>query len=825
MKKIICFLIISALLTLSITGCSGKSEDSNKTSDIKYDENNVGEIYAAEIDPEHIAIGESEIKYIDNEVLLVAKNEVSKNEIEALAKDINAEIVGYIEQTGDYQLNFSQAMTEKEVGDLIADLNGNSLIESASFNYVFDIDTASVEYNINYGEKWKDSPTLIISQDSILDLSCNEWGVKAINAPFAWFKMDRIKYFINPINVGLIDIGFDETHEDLAFKQVFYENGANSVNITDEKHGTHVAGTMAARGDNNKGICGVYPYSNGRLYAASWSGADEYELNQCSSSFKDIVCLAELVLRNVKVINASYGFTYYAMWYNDESEINSKTELAKHEGNFLKRLLEKGYDFVLVVSAGNNSDDYVTTLSYNYNIEEYNFKTENGENTIEYDPNGKKTIIQKYSDTGRYFYRFENTNDETYTDYIIQNATDDVVFNANEDIEGGHLDSRYNSLFAAVPNDEEYKDVYNRIIVVGSIGKSLDISNFSNAGERTEIYAPGENIYIYIYSTIPGNGYSNDWSGTSMAAPHVAGVAANVLSINNGLTGAQVKEIVCSSTLKNSKDGIPVVDCTIAVQKAIDKNINLHKYNFQIGGILDGGIFGWVFDGDDRATPIENVSVVPYSNGTALTEYSVSTDKYGHFELIIPSGDYELHFTKGEDYDEKILSAIVSNGEVNYLNEGIDEVIGLFKSSTSNTYSWIMEPTYEYNDVQMLECFFGQPYGRASLARVVDSYTYMPTEELQGLFVAETDSSRTLINLSGKVLFSGDYSQIRAMTLSGGDSFFIYVNSNSDSGAYWIDENYKLVKDNGLGLGGMFDYNYYYNIEDSSIWSRFYSSP
>lgn len=312
MKIIICFLIISALIALSITGCSGNRE----SSDIKYDEKNVGEIYAAEIDPEHIAIGESEIKYVDNEVLLVAKNQVSKNEIKALAKDINAEIVGYIEQTGDYQLKFSQAMTEKEVVDLIADLNGNSLIESASFNYVFDIDTTSVDYNINDGEKWSTGSTPNLWQGPLLALLLKNdkaWGANAINAPLAWSMMNTIKEKINPVNVGLIDKGFDETHEDLTFKQVFYENGANSVDIADEFHGTHVAGTMAARGDNKDGICGVYPYSNGRLYAASWSGANEYKLNQySSSSFIDMVCLAELVLRNVKVINASYGFANYA---------------------------------------------------------------------------------------------------------------------------------------------------------------------------------------------------------------------------------------------------------------------------------------------------------------------------------------------------------------------------------------------------------------------------------------------------------------------------------------------------------------------------------
>ena len=42
---------------------------------------------------------------------------------------------------------------------------------------------------------------------------------------------------------------------------------------------------------------------------------------------------------------------------------------------------------------------------------------------------------------------------------------------------------------------------------------------------------------------MPNNKYGNKW-GTSMAAPHVAGVAAMVWSANNSLTGAEVKELV-----------------------------------------------------------------------------------------------------------------------------------------------------------------------------------------------------------------------------------------------------------------------------------------
>lgn len=69
------------------------------------------------------------------------------------------------------------------------------------------------------------------------------------------------------------------------------------------------------------------------------------------------------------------------------------------------------------------------------------------------------------------------------------------------------------------------------------------------------------------------------------------------------------------------------------------------------------------------------------SNDSALEDYVATTDEYGHFELIVPGGDYELHFSK-EGYTEKVLDCTVKNGEVNYFNEGIDEVISLDKEIT-----------------------------------------------------------------------------------------------------------------------------------------------
>lgn len=75
------------------------------------------------------------------------------------------------------------------------------------------------------------------------------------------------------------------------------------------------------------------------------------------------------------------------------------------------------------------------------------------------------------------------------------------------------------------------------IISVASVNNRGALSNFSNFGRRSvHIGAPGENIL----STIPG-GYAS-WSGTSMAAPYVSGVAALLLSKQPGLKAVQVKD-------------------------------------------------------------------------------------------------------------------------------------------------------------------------------------------------------------------------------------------------------------------------------------------
>ena len=85
-------------------------------------------------------------------------------------------------------------------------------------------------------------------------------------------------------------------------------------------------------------------------------------------------------------------------------------------------------------------------------------------------------------------------------------------------------------------------------ITVGSTTNTDARSSFSNYGSCLDIYGPGSNILSAWYTSTTA---TNTISGTSMASPHVAGVAALYLASNPNATPTQVRNAIVNNATSN----------------------------------------------------------------------------------------------------------------------------------------------------------------------------------------------------------------------------------------------------------------------------------
>lgn len=154
-------------------------------------------------------------------------------------------------------------------------------------------------------------------------------------------------------------------------------------------------------------------------------------------------------------------------------------------------------------------------------------------------------------------------------------------------------------------NSPRYPVSYDlpNIITVGALSyDGISLANFSNYGKKSvDLTAPGS----VIYSTLPYNAYGY-LSGTSMAAPAVAGTIAVLDSIKPDLTMVQVKNIIFSSV-----DRIPelfgrvVTDGKLNLDRAmsmVSNSVIVNKYPVgQVSRLTKTIISGWAKDPDNNA--------------------------------------------------------------------------------------------------------------------------------------------------------------------------------------------------------------------------------
>ncbi|GIE33014.1 hypothetical protein Ait01nite_060590 [Actinoplanes italicus] len=185
------------------------------------------------------------------------------------------------------------------------------------------------------------------------------------------------------------------------------------------------------------------------------------------------------------------------------------------------------------------------------------------------------------------------------------------------------------TVVAAAGNEREegsptsYPAAYDGVIAVAATDDQDEIAEYSNRGEYVDVAAPGSGIL----STYPlalsedGSGFA-ELNGTSMAAPHVAAVAALIKGVQPDITPDGIQKALESSAVDLGDDGFDEdfgygrIDAAAAIEAA--------------GGGGDGG------DGDgERITPelfAGEGGLVGYGSETS-TEFQVMADGEGLAEL------------------------------------------------------------------------------------------------------------------------------------------------------------------------------------------------
>lgn len=173
---------------------------------------------------------------------------------------------------------------------------------------------------------------------------------------------------------------------------------------------------------------------------------------------------------------------------------------------------------------------------------------------------------------------------------------------------------------------------HDDILTVGSIDSNGSKSSFSGYGVKLDVVAPGNGIL----STLPNNS-TGSMSGTSMATPHVAGVAALVISKNPSFTRLQVVSAIEGSAKKlanytfNTTSGRPNGTWNNQVGYGLVDAYAAINYGGGSGGIVQ--FFDQIVSANrtvqGNAVETKNVTV---SNNAKLT--IIGTEKITLFEKL-----------------------------------------------------------------------------------------------------------------------------------------------------------------------------------------------
>jgi len=274
-------------------------------------------------------------------------------------------------------------------------------------------------------------------------------------------------------------------------------------------------------------------------------------------------------------------------------------------------------------------------------------------------------------------------------------------------------------------------------ITVGSVEPNGTISSFSSKGPllnssfgKPELAAPGGNIY----SLAIGESYTTE-SGTSMAAPHVAGAAALLKQARPTLTPQQIKSILMSSAQSDANDSFQRGYGLLDVESALSQGIAVEQGPLYFGRVnarnYQSETIGFTVTNTSNSQQTVRIDLPnTFPAGIALSldkrEVTLQANQGASINVTLSVndasalgtsahaiggyfGDVTLTSNKGEQV--ALPLSFINANEFKFVNESATRVTATLDGEFGETYFWKeMEP----GDSKTLFLPTGKYYSKAS---------------------------------------------------------------------------------------------------------------
>ena len=211
------------------------------------------------------------------------------------------------------------------------------------------------------------------------------------------------------------------------------------------------------------------------------------------------------------------------------------------------------------------------------------------------------------------------------------------------------------------PGGSNWPALCDNVISVANVTQNFDRRLDSDYNSTVDIAAPGTDIYAWdksnrIYAL----------SGTSMAAPIVSGVIANMYSLDSGLTPAEINTYIVNDSFtydlgssgRDNEFGHGIIDFAKSANSVITGEGLTKSYAYVNPGLIDYGFNTTSINIELNKVGSSSLSVSGLSadNPTGLTySSSVNSEGYGTYTLSLdrsnyPNGQFEnvLYFNMSD---------------------------------------------------------------------------------------------------------------------------------------------------------------------------------